>query len=153
MRPPGGQTRSGAAGTGCSGLRGDNGTERPGKISCGKEFWLFGGRQDTAKTWEFKRIEQKLKGTCGCCIALVVVVVVVMFVTLRCGCDCGCVVAFRPCAWSTLDQQLKGKLTCVCHVPHSVFEGPDDGVQHQLELLGRDREEGGETVGVYCLGG
>ena len=47
----------------------------------------------------------------------------------------------------------RGRVTCVRDIPHGVFEGPDDGVQHQLELLGRDREEGRETVGVYCLGG
>ena len=41
--------------------------------------------------------------------------------------------------------------TCVRHVPHGVLEGPDDGVENQLELLGRDREEGGEAVGVHGL--
>ena len=39
----------------------------------------------------------------------------------------------------------------VGNVAHGVLEGPDDGVQHQLELLGRDGEEGGETVQVNRL--
>lgn len=32
-----------------------------------------------------------------------------------------------------------------------MFEGPDDGVQHQFELGRRDGQEGGETVRVDRL--
>lgn len=42
-------------------------------------------------------------------------------------------------------------LTSVSHVPHGVFKGPDDGVQHQFELGWRDGEECGEAVRVYSL--
>ena len=46
---------------------------------------------------------------------------------------------------------LRDMLTCVGHVPHGVFEGPDDGVQHQLELGRGNGEEGRETLGVDRL--
>lgn len=39
------------------------------------------------------------------------------------------------------------KQTRVGHVPHGVLEGPDDGVQDQLELGGGDGQEGGEALG------
>lgn len=42
-------------------------------------------------------------------------------------------------------------LTCVSYVPHGVLEGPDDGIQHQLELRRRDGEKSREAVRVHCL--
>ena len=42
-------------------------------------------------------------------------------------------------------------LTSVSHIPHGVFEGPDDGIQHQFELGRGDGEESGEAVRVYSL--
>lgn len=42
-------------------------------------------------------------------------------------------------------------LTSVSHVPHGVFEGPDDGVQHQFKLGWGDGEECREAVRVYSL--
>lgn len=42
-------------------------------------------------------------------------------------------------------------LTSISHVPHGVFEGPDDRVQHQFELGRRDGEECREAVRVYSL--
>lgn len=42
-------------------------------------------------------------------------------------------------------------LTCVGHVPHGVFEGPDDGVQDQFELGRSDGQEGCEALGVGGL--
>ncbi len=42
-------------------------------------------------------------------------------------------------------------LTCVGHIPHGVFEGPDDGVQNQFELCWWDGQECWETLGVDSL--
>lgn len=42
-------------------------------------------------------------------------------------------------------------LTSVSHIPHGVFEGPDDRIQHQFELGRGDGEECGEAVRVYSL--
>lgn len=42
-------------------------------------------------------------------------------------------------------------LTCVCHIPHGVFEGPDDGVQNQFELCWWDGQECWETLRVDSL--
>ena len=42
-------------------------------------------------------------------------------------------------------------LTSVRHIPHGVFEGPDDRIQHQFELGRGDGEERGEAVRVYSL--
>lgn len=42
-------------------------------------------------------------------------------------------------------------LTSVSHVPHGVFEGPDDGVQHQFKLGRRDGEECRKAVRVDSL--
>lgn len=42
-------------------------------------------------------------------------------------------------------------LTSVGHVPHGVFEGPDDGVQHQFKLGRGDGEECREAVRVDGL--
>lgn len=42
-------------------------------------------------------------------------------------------------------------LTSISHIPHGVFEGPDDGVQHQFELGRGDGEECREAVRVYSL--
>ena len=39
----------------------------------------------------------------------------------------------------------------ICHVAHGVLEGPDDGVQHELELLRRDGQEGREAVVIHSL--
>lgn len=50
-----------------------------------------------------------------------------------------------------LQQRVEDLQPCVGNVPHGVFEGPDDGVQHQLELGRRDGQEGRKTVGVYSL--
>lgn len=50
-----------------------------------------------------------------------------------------------------LQQRVEDLQTGVGHIPHRVFEGPNDGVQHQFELSGRDGEECWETVGVYSL--
>lgn len=50
-----------------------------------------------------------------------------------------------------LQQRVENLQAGVSHIPHSVLEGPYDGVQHQFELGGRDGEECGETVGVYSL--
>lgn len=49
-------------------------------------------------------------------------------------------------------QQFKKDLEAgVSDVPHRVLECPDDAVQHQLELRGRDVEESGEAVVVNRL--
>ena len=43
-------------------------------------------------------------------------------------------------------KERKGKernrslLTCVCHIPHGVLEGPDNGIQHKFKLLRRNLE-------------
>lgn len=50
-----------------------------------------------------------------------------------------------------LQQCVENLQAGVSHVPHGVFEGPDDGVQHQFELSRRDGQERRETVGVYSL--
>lgn len=42
-------------------------------------------------------------------------------------------------------------LTCVGHIPHGVFEGPDDGVQNQFELCWWDGQECWETLRVDGL--
>ena len=39
----------------------------------------------------------------------------------------------------------------ICHIAHGVLEGPDDGVQHELELLWRDGQEGREAVVIHSL--
>jgi len=46
---------------------------------------------------------------------------------------------------------VAGGPTGVGHVPHGVLEGPDDGVQHQLELGRGDGQECREAVGVDRL--
>ena len=53
----------------------------------------------------------------------------------------------------TRDDQRKRREdhTCVRYIPHGVLEGPDDGVQDQLELGRGDGQEGRETLGVDCL--
>lgn len=42
-------------------------------------------------------------------------------------------------------------LTSISHIPHSVFEGPDDRVQHKFELGRGYGEECREAVRVYSL--
>ena len=50
-----------------------------------------------------------------------------------------------------LQQLVEDVQAGVGHVPHRVLEGPDDGVQHQLELSRRNGEEGREAVVVDRL--
>lgn len=47
--------------------------------------------------------------------------------------------------------RASGHLTSISHIPHGVFEGPDDGIQNQFELGRGDGEEGREAVRVYSL--
>jgi len=42
-------------------------------------------------------------------------------------------------------------LTSVCHVSHSVFKSPYNGVKHKLKLGWWDSQECWETVRVHCL--
>ena len=46
---------------------------------------------------------------------------------------------------------VRATRTCVCHVAHGVLEGPDDGVEHELELRRVDGQEGVEAVRVDGL--
>ena len=50
-----------------------------------------------------------------------------------------------------LKQLVENVQTRVCHVSHGVLECPDDGVEDELELRRRDREEGSEAVVVDRL--
>lgn len=50
-----------------------------------------------------------------------------------------------------LQQRVENLQAGVGHIPHGVFKGPDNGVQHQFELSGRDGEECRKAVGVYSL--
>lgn len=47
---------------------------------------------------------------------------------------------------SLLQKALLCVRTCVGHVPHGVLEGPDDGVQDELELSRGDGQEGREAL-------
>lgn len=53
-----------------------------------------------------------------------------------------------PCILTAVRFSLR---TCVGHVPHGVFEGPNNGVQHQLKLGWRDGQESSEAVRVHGL--
>ena len=50
-----------------------------------------------------------------------------------------------------LQHLVENAQTGVSHVAHGVLEGPDDGVQHQLELCRGYAEECFEAVGVDRL--
>ena len=58
------------------------------------------------------------------------------------------------CFWMighVLEKLVEDVEPGVGHVPHGVFESPDDGVEDELELLRGDAEEGGEAVSIDCL--
>ena len=50
-----------------------------------------------------------------------------------------------------LKELVEDVETGVCHVPHGVLEGPDDGVEDELELLRRNGQEGREAVQIHSL--
>ena len=50
-----------------------------------------------------------------------------------------------------VNPRVTASPTGVGHVPHGVLEGPDDGVQDQLELGRRDGQECREAVGIDGL--
>ena len=50
-----------------------------------------------------------------------------------------------------LEQLIQNVQPRVGDVPHGVFEGPDDRIQHQLELIRRYGKESIKTIKIDCL--